>query len=67
VTPYHWYFDRGVELLVFVDNVAKRVFAWARDRWELHGFTLAGLRFLPVVLRELHNAIAAAKGKGIIQ
>lgn len=64
---FHWYFDRGVELLVFVDNVAHRAFAWSREQWENHHFTLAGLRVLPPVPREIHEAVVAAKGKGMIR
>ena len=64
--PVSWCFDRGVEVLVFIDAAARRMFAWPRDQWENAGFSLVGVRALPAAPRELHDMIAAAKGKGRI-
>jgi len=54
-----WYFDRAIEALVFVDSSKSppNIGAWEKAAWEATGFTLDGVRLLPAVPANIHNAL----------
>jgi hypothetical protein len=58
-----WYFDRGVEALVFVDRDQEsepgqvNIGAWPRRVWEAMNFSLAALRLMPNAPAIVHGAL----------
>jgi hypothetical protein len=54
-----WYFDRALEALVFIDSSSSppSIGAWEKTVWEALGFTLGGVRLLPAVPANVHDAL----------
>ena len=58
-----WYFDRGVEALVFVEldqpgkNGQASIRAWSRPVWEAAGFQLEACRKMPNAPAPIHAAL----------